>query len=455
MDIESVIDELKGIAERNNLRIDANLGGSSVGSPAQGMRKRLRQMLEVAAPEMDIERILHLDVGDRNINIGDGFDVAMSLPVASDVWYLGICPSILPFRGDGYQEYASRILSILEPFLRELDNISPLKSLQSYADMKVGFSVYSMKNYIESAAPKVIREMRFETWHLNRSTEFPSDGPNTTTQAGVTKIPENSMGQLYCGLLAFPVGQLGVMEVLSLYSESMTEMIKNNIPFSPDGTVTISRPDGWECVREKPLDGMMSPMTDMLGMCPGVHLVEKGYVLVSNDAEYPAKPFAGHDELLPFQSLRYYFRRDAKWPVPGEFIGLLAKPWPSHVWWFQETSPLLYSGNWVETNHYTSGIVEEILTPESGYGKHYRCNVRGVSVCLASSDFCEYAVGDRVAIIRLNDLGRFMDTTKGNFKWKEMEDLIAREKAEKQTPSNAPYVLNPNMLIVPVSFYKP
>ena len=295
---------------------------------------------------------------------------------------------------------------------------------------------------------------------LNRSTEFPSKGTKASIEKGVTSKPETSMGQLYGGLLSFPVGPLGVMEVLSIFSESMDDMLKNEIPFTPDGTVKIENPNGWKCVTETALDGFMSPMTDMKGACPGVHLVEKGYMVTSRDAEYPAESFAGYDKILPLHSLRYYLRRDAKWPLPGEFIGLLAKPWPSHVWWFQETSPLLYSGNWFETNHYTSGIVTAILQPPEGsFGLAYKCVVRGVEICIASSDFYGYAVGDRVAIIRLNDLGRFMDTTKmtfkGNFKWKEMEDLIAREKMEKETPSNLPYIVNPNMMIVPMSFYKP
>ena len=301
-------------------------------------------------------------------------------------------------------------------------------------------------------APYVIREMRFETWMINRSTEFPSRGPKASAGAGVYNHPENSLGQLYCGLLSFPVGPLGVMEVLSVFSESMDTMHF----FASDESVVVESPDFFECVTEQSLDGFMSPMTDMKGACPGVHLVEKGYALANRDAEYPAESFAGYDNIRPLHSLRFYLRRDAKWPLPGEFIGLLAKPWPSHVWWFQETSPLLYSGNWFETNHYTSGVITEILhAPEGSFGLAYKCVVRGVEVCIASSDFYGYSVGDRVAILRMNDLDRFMDKTKGNFKWKEMDDLIAREKMEKETPSNVPYIVNPNMMIVPMSFYKP
>ena len=437
--------------------ISANQVGSAVGSPGQGMQKRLQDMFAAVLPDYDLSRLLIMDVGDR-IRTGPetGYDIKLSLPVASDIWYLTVGESILPFRGENYQENAEKILGFLEKYLARLDNIKPLTSIQSYKDIHAYFSAYEMRTAFDSDhASPVIREMRFETWMLNRSTEFPSKGPKASIEEGVKSKSEASLGQLYSGLLSFPVGPLGVMEVLSVFSESMDDMLTNEVPFTPDGTVRIENPEGWKCVTDQPLDGLMSPMTDIKGDCPGVNLVNKGYLIESRDAEYPAEPFAGYDKILPFHSFRYYLRRDAKWPLPGEFIGLLAKPWPAHVWWFQKTSPLLYSGNWFETNYYTSGVVKEILpSPEGSSGLAYRCVVRGVDVCIAGSDFYEYSVGDRVSILRINDLDRFLDQTKGNFKWKEIDDLIAREKMEREIPSNAPYVLNPYMMIVPMSFYR-
>lgn len=460
MELEEIQLKIQALARRSTRErtVTGNMVGSAVGSPGQAMRKRLQEMFHSAFPNEDYSRLLVMDVADLTIKGGEtGFDVGVSLPVASDIWYLTIGESILPFRGDNFQENADRILGFLADYLTYLDNIKPLKSLQQYADVHSYISWDEMRTIFDADhAPHVIREMRFETWMLNRNTEFPSKGPKNSLEDGVKSKPETSMGQLYGGLLSFPVGPMGVMEVLAIFSETMPAMLENDIPFNPEGTIKIEFPEGWACVLEKPLDGFMSPMTDMKGACPGVHLVEKGYMIMNRDAEYPAEAFAGYDSILPFQSLRYYLSRTAKWPVPGEFIGLLAKPWHSHVWWFQETSPLLYSGNWFETNYYTSGIIKEILQPPEGsFGLVYRCVVRGVEVCIAASDFYGYNVGDRVAIIRINDLGRFTDETKGNFKWKEMEDLIAREKMEKETPSNVPYVVNPNMMILPMSFYQP
>ena len=460
MELIELQERIQELAKRSvrKYAVTGNQIGSTVGSPGQGMQKRLREMFALVLPDYDLSRLLVMDVGDRTVAGPDtGYDVQTSLPVASDLWYLTVSASILPYRGDDYQVNAERILSFLENYLTRLDNIKPLKSIQEYSDLHVYMNWAELRMVFDANhAPFVIREMRFETWMFNRSTEFPSKGPKATQEAGVRSKPETSLGQLYCGLLSFPVGPLGVMEVLSIFSESMGDMLKNEIPFTEDGTVRIENPEGWECVTDQPLDGFMSPMTDMKGLCPGVHLVEKGYALASRDAEYPAEPFAGYDNILPLHSMRYYLRRDAKWPLPGEFIGLLAKPWPSHVWWFQKTSPFLYSGNWFETNYYTSGVVTEVLQPSEGsFGPIYKCVVRGIEVCIASSDFYGYNVGDRVAVLRINDLDRFPDQTKGNFKWKELEDLIAREKLEKEAPSNASYVVNQNMMILPMSFYKP
>jgi hypothetical protein len=63
--------------------------------------------------------------------------------------------------------------------------------------------------------------------------------------------------------------------------------------------------------------------------------------------------------------LRVWITRTDKWPVPGEFIGILVKPCPvpPHVWWFQRSSPILYAGNWMDTLDLTSGVVVERTTP--------------------------------------------------------------------------------------------
>lgn len=465
--LEELVKERAG---RKQAGIRGGMAGSSVGSPGQGMQNELRRRFKEVLPGYDTSRYTIMDVGDSIRTLGpDGQEIQLSLPVAADIWYLTISDSILPFKGDDYQSNSAKILGFLSRLIRKLDDISPLKSIQQSSDLET-YMVSGPGGHAWRASEKaasVIRTARFETWVLNRSTEFPSAGPKATAEYGTTKVPQFAMGTLYAGMMSFPVGPLGVMEVLAIFSESMIDILEaggtsiGEVAASREsgGSATgmaISWPEGWSCIRSQSLGGLLSPMTDMKSQCPGVHLVDQGYLTVNRDCEYPAEGCAGFDKILPMQSMRLYFRRTLKWPIPGEFICMIAKPFPDHLWWFQLGTPLLYAGNWMETNYYTSGIVTEVLPPLEGvaYSNNYRVTVRGVSQCVAASDFCDYAVGDRVAIIRLRDLDRFMDATKGNYKWHEMEDLVAREKLEKETPSSLPYLLNTNMMIVPMSFYK-
>lgn len=106
--------------------------------------------------------------------------------------------------------------------------------------------------------------------------------------------------------------------------------------------------------------------------------------------------------------LRVWITREDKWPVPGEFIGILVKPCPvpPHVWWFQRSSPLLYAGNWIDTLDLTSGVVIEVIQNiEHPLSKalctEYKVKIHGVnSVRIYSSDFLVYEVGKRVAIFK-------------------------------------------------------
>lgn len=440
MDREDILKRLEEITRFHNVR--ANLAGSAVGSPVQALQERLRDLFSRVVPDFDFSRLIAMDVGDLTLpGNQSGYNICLSLPGAPDVWYLTVGASVVPFQGDDCQERAAKVLATLAAYFSGLDDIRPLKlKMRTPADSDI--------------APYIIREARFETWMLNRSTEFPSPGPRASVDEGVICAPDISLGNRYGGFLSFPVGSMGVMEVLTMFSESMFDMLANNIPFVPDSTIAIHPPDGWACVRDRALDGFLSPLTDLLNVCPGVHIIENGYQVVNCDSEYPAMPMDAYDSILPMYSLRYYLRRDSKWPMPGEFIGLLARPFPYHAWWYQETSPFVYAGNWIETNHYTSGVITEVLPPlEDTVTPVYKCLVRGVEQNIAASDFYGYEVGDRVAIIRIGDLDRFLDMTKGNYKWVEMEDLWARQAHDAETPTEAPYVVNTNMLIVPMSFY--
>ena len=94
--------EKEALAERRGRTgaILANQIGSTVGSPGEAMQKRLREMVALVLPEYDLSRWFVMDAGDLSSGGAmDGVDVGLSLPVASDIWYLGLGASILPIYG--------------------------------------------------------------------------------------------------------------------------------------------------------------------------------------------------------------------------------------------------------------------------------------------------------------------------------------------------------------------
>ena len=176
MELTELQDRIQELAKRNirERTVMGNQVGSSVGSPGKGMQKRLREMFAAVLPDYDFSRLLVMDVGDRTrAGSESGYDVGVSLPVASDVWYLTIGASILPFTGENYQENAQKILGFLAKYLVRLDNIKPLKSLQSYKDLQ-SYYVWQEGRQVwqKTNAPQVIRETRFETWMLNPSIDL-------------------------------------------------------------------------------------------------------------------------------------------------------------------------------------------------------------------------------------------------------------------------------------------
>ena len=108
-----------------------------------------------------------------------------------------------------------------------------------------------------------------------------------------------------------------------------------------------------------------------------------------------------------------YENDDRKWPVPGEFIGLGVKLFPGLPWGEQESSPFIYSGHWVDSFYYTSGVIKEVLPPDDTYAyPRYKVDWQTLAgenaVTLAPTDFAEYKVGDRVTILK--DVSRKMES---------------------------------------------
>ena len=202
MDLTELQERIKDIAKRavSDRTVGANQIGSAVGSPGQAMQKRLQEMFALVLPDYDFSRLLVMDVADLTVTGPDtGFNVGLSLPVATDTWYLTVGASILPFQGENYQENAEKILGFLAAYLARLDNIKPLKSIQQYSDIRGHYTWQDARTIFEAdRAPWVIREMRFETWMLNRSTQFPSKGPKASIEGWCEKHTGDKPGAALC-----------------------------------------------------------------------------------------------------------------------------------------------------------------------------------------------------------------------------------------------------------------
>jgi hypothetical protein len=120
---------------------------------------------------------------------------------------------------------------------------------------------------------------------------------------------------------------------------------------------------------------------------------------------------------------------DMKWPVPGEFLGFCPRIWPSMPWNKQKSNPFMFSGNWMETVHYSNAKVLEVLEPDSEtrYPK-YLIQYRKYKITAKPTDYTEYKVDERVTIMRLSE--------KSSWKWKDLTEFDTKE-----------------WVIAPISFY--
>lgn len=112
--------------------------------------------------------------------------------------------------------------------------------------------------------------------------------------------------------------------------------------------------------------------------------------------------------------------------VPGEFSALVLFLFPNESWGWQRSNPSIFSGNWLETVFYTSGIVLEVLG-DGSYTVQYRKNV----INAVASDWAEYEVDDRVTILKE------VDNPAESFLWEDIEDY----KEDK-------------WVLVPITFYE-
>lgn len=141
------------------------------------------------------------------------------------------------------------------------------------------------------------------------------------------------------------------------------------------------------------------------------------FYLDEEGAETMADNLAG--EMEP-QGLHWWtrinFNRKAKFPVPGEFTALIARQWCALPWGAQESSPYMFSGNWMDTVYLTGAVVKSV--DDSGDFPKYTVTWRKHECTVNPTDFATYRIGDRVTILkkagdhRQSQLWRDEDTDK-------------------------------------------
>jgi hypothetical protein len=400
------------------------------------------------------------------MDIGDFVkgDIKITIPIAADLWYLWYHDNFLEKyyanmsgKNFDFYDYESYLESNMD-FLKKLLGLKPLKvltDLRSQLSIKESFFSFVANQY-ENNGIFWVNTIAFEMWGKGKVAQYASDGPKGYA-------PND-----YVGYISFPVGQLGVMEVLSLMQE--TEL--SGYPFAGVDSNPKYLPKAAPEIKETDKPNLQSP-PDMFpdakngqggilagqNYCYGKHLIESAYLVpeaVKRDVELLSKKMEKYDEdVEPKKWMRYWVHKNSTLPVPGEFIGILCRPVaiPPHVWWFQESSPFLYAGNWMETYNLTSGVVTAVKLeadrPAGSVGNEYTVKVQGCSIKIYSTDFYDYKVGDRVAIMKLDSTETAVtneqkEAAKKSFTWLDQDHL----------DSDAVDTVQENYILIPCTFYK-
>lgn len=368
-------------------------------------------------------------------------------PIAYDLWYLKHFVNMLSGDSVGSdsisEEYLNDQLSFCSDKLGGIKPLLFLRDMDSLTKNEYDYWVSQGAERWNVEGEYFINLLAYENWHPKIAAQCDSNGPEV--KYGFKR--EDSVGYL-----AFPVGQLGVMEVISILKQTALE--EEDFELREEET-PITESDS----------GFLFPPADRYtgkNKCYGEHFINSGYIIPEDNGspDQPNKrlnieylkttwiPPSLYADIRPQYWMRYWINKEEKFPVPGEFIGILVKPLalPPHVWWFQKTSPYLHSGNWIETNSLTSGIVMSITKEadrtDSGVGDQYKVRVQGWDILIETSDFLEYEVGDRVGVLKLPSVKE--ESVETSFIWSDMPVLEAKDKDEK----------NDDYIILPIEFYK-
>jgi hypothetical protein len=441
MDIAQLINSLKGVS-----------GSGNVLSRVTELREKFGR--------------LTMEPGDFARDDGS----AMAAPIAYDLWYLWCHDNMMAHYYSGidgdrydYTDYLGEALWFLYDILPGLRPLKTLRNLdQIISSDHFDFIYLTMQTQWQNNGVFWINTIAFELRNKDLSIRFPSSGPAGGNESD------------YVGYLTFPVGQLGVMEVLSLIQQTSLEGYQflsvdaDTAHYLPKAELSgLSAAETPVCISPPEI---FPPVRDDTNKCYGRHLIESAYLKCetavtpqnTSDSEgnAPYAPVASRDlEILspavndyPEKAemkkwMRYWIHRDDTLPVPGEFIGILAKPVvaPPHVWWFQESCPFVYAGNWIETGNLTSGIVvlvvQEVDRTDGKKGCQYHVQVQGCTIHIDSTDYFPYAVGDRVAVLKIESTAARQESS---FAW-TAQTALTQDDRDK---------VNAKYIIIPATFYK-
>ena len=363
---------------------------------------------------------------------------AIAAPIGYDLWYLwchqNMMAKFYPDADGEHYDYSPYLAENLK-FLSYLPGLKPLKTLRNLDHLlstttETGFM--NFKSQWSNNGVYWINMLAFEVWLQGRGYQYSSPGP------------DDFQANAYAGYITFPIGQLGAMEVISIMQETD---LYDGMELDVDETPSLQSTPGI-------FPDMKNSMGNAIAgqnMCYGDHIVESAYlktIVADPNLELWASGIKDYGEdVRPKKWLRYWLRRDATLPVPGEFIGILCRPvsCPPQAWWFQESAPFLYAGHWVETGNLTSGVVTKVTAEEDrdddGVGAQYNVKIQGCEVIVNASDFLAYDVDDRVAVVKVDSTAIRAEKS---FTWLAQVSLTDKDKLTKKT----------NYVILPITFYE-
>lgn len=410
--------------------------GADPSSAADLVARRMRSLGNPA----DFSSFPIFTASPYSVDIGP--DLHSDIPTYTDVWYIHVGITVLPpwsyaTQGDWYinQDRSQKVKDLILNVLKASGNVSLLRCPRSAADVSGG----------SNSGIETVKEARYECMDGDRAFSWPSRGPDLSRASGVASADFNKN---FCAYIAFPVGPIGpAVRTISLVVEKITQPMKDDDKWSSEAVEPVKGGRG--------VSGGLFPPPTSDNECYGLHLIENYAKRVVNSLEYPALDFVGLPRHKKHSWLRYYFNKTCKFLIPGQFIGITIKPETFHCWWYQETSPLLYSGAFFETRFYTSGKIIKVLKEDEKkhkeVGSVYVVRIRGTDIHIQSSDFLEYKVDDFVTVLKVAGVTAQSSSA---FPWLDMDDLDHLLESLGDDPSKGVYTLVKDYVIVPFTFYE-